>query len=51
MNKFQFKELNDVVVEEEYHVKTSNICAVLENLDDDDDDLDINRACKVLERL
>jgi hypothetical protein len=33
-------------VKEHYQVKISYGCAALENLDDDDDDVDINRAWK-----
>jgi len=41
---FSVKELNDEAVKEPYQVKISNRFAVLEKLNDDDDDVDITRA-------
>jgi hypothetical protein len=49
MNRVNFRQLNDVEVEEQYQAKISNMFAALENLDDDDDDdddVDINRVCE-----
>jgi hypothetical protein len=44
MERFNLKRLNDMVVKEQNQVKISNRFVALENLDDDDDDVDINRA-------
>jgi hypothetical protein len=46
MQRFNLKTLNDAEVKEQYQVKISTTFPNLENFDDDDDDVDINRAWK-----
>jgi hypothetical protein len=46
METFNLKKLNDVEIKGQYQVKISNRFAGLENLNNDDDDVDINRTWK-----
>jgi hypothetical protein len=48
VERFNFKKLNEVNGREQYWVQVSNRFAALENLGDD---VDINRACELLERI
>jgi hypothetical protein len=45
MERFHLKKLNDVEIIEQYCVEISNRFAALQNLDDE---VDINRACKTV---
>jgi len=45
MERLNLKKLNDVEIKERWQVKISNRFAALENLDDGDDTVNINRAC------
>jgi hypothetical protein len=44
MERLNFKKLNDIEVKGQYQVKISNRFEALENLDNDNNDVDINRA-------
>jgi hypothetical protein len=48
MQSFDLRKLNDAEIKEQYQVKLTNRFAALENFDDN---VDMNRAGKILEKI